>query len=603
MAKPEADQFQAAANATPRRRAIAALARYRPRVLTLLFAALVAALLLLANLTGEHGTRRAPAGSLASDKVGSIAVGNASNTDLNLTIDFDLHAPSAADRSAGNSLQCMSYGWPLLWRQYLIVGGYGFFVVGETYSGARLAINAAIWLVLLGAPAACCEWLLRRYRPRLRFSLRTLLAATALGAALCGWFAAARNRANVQDPLIAAMGRQRGRVWVERWGPKWLDLVGADRFRRRIVGVELHAVDDRGYAENELAKQGERLLADLKRLRDLRFLYFEAESLTPEIAASLSELRRLQTLWLEVDEAPATSVQTLAAALGGMRHLRVLNLDFGIYGPALVDDTASHELLAAIGAMPQLEYLNLTDCLIARKDFALLAKLTNLKSLTLNQISCASDEGGSLIRWRDGPLDPPLLSRLPVLPQLETLDLTRSDVYDEDLPYITAQPRLKSLDLNDTEVTGAGLAELARSELLEALTIDEKAESRAAFESLLAIKQLRVLYADISFQGSLCSLDSPRERWSRLSNDEIDGRLRALAALRRAKSELVIDDIWARAELRPWEQMAPKCKTIPDNSVVWAAEHAVRHWHEQQAANSPAAGASNPAAPQDNSER
>ena len=109
-----------------------------------------------------------------------IVLGNASNTALNLTIDFDLREPDAEDRTANNSLGCMSYGWPLLWRQYLIVGGYGIEVVGETYSGIRLAINAAIWLILLAAPAACCEWVVRRYRPRLRFSLRTLLAATAL---------------------------------------------------------------------------------------------------------------------------------------------------------------------------------------------------------------------------------------------------------------------------------------------------------------------------------------------------------------------------------------------------------------------------------------
>ena len=166
MVKPESSQLQAAANATRGRRSIAAFARYRPRVLTLLLAALVAAPLLLANLTGELGARRVPAGSLPTREVGRIALGNALNSDLKLTIDFDLREPDAEDRSADNSLPCMSYGWPLLWRQYLIVGGYGWSVVGETYSGLRLALDAAIWLVLLAGPAACCEWLLRRYRPR-----------------------------------------------------------------------------------------------------------------------------------------------------------------------------------------------------------------------------------------------------------------------------------------------------------------------------------------------------------------------------------------------------------------------------------------------------
>lgn len=597
MIKPEARQLQSAANATRGRRAIAAFARYRPRVLTLLLATLVAVLLLLVNLTGELGTRRVPAGSLPTDKVRRIGLGGAANTDLNLTIDFDIREPDAEDRSMDNSLGCMSYGWPLLWRQYLIVGGYGWAVVGETYSGARLAINAAIWLVLLAAPAACCEWLLRRYRPRLRFSLRTLLAATALGAALCGWYAAARNRANVQDPFIAAMGPPpRGRVWVERWGPKWLNVVGADRYCRRIVGVELHAVDE-GDEDNDIGDQGERLLADLKRLPELRFLCFETERLTPEIAASLSELRGLESLWLEVDEAPVSSVQALAAALGGMRQLQALSLDLGFLDEDLISAKASPELLTAIGAMPQLEYLRLAGCEIAREDFALLAKLKNLKSLTLNRFSSAADEF---------PPNPPLLARLPALPRLETLDLEDPQIQDADLRYVVALPRLKSLDLSDTKVTGAGLTELARSELLETLAIDEKAESREGFEALLAVKQLKDLYAEFSILGSRGSIDSPRERWSHLSNSEIDERLHALAALRKSKPELVIKDDWRKGQTlgRPWEQLAPKCETIPDHtSGGTAAEHAVRRWHEQQAANSPAAGAGNPSAPQNNSGR
>jgi hypothetical protein len=420
--------------------------------LTLLLLALIAAPLLLINFSGEYGIRRVAAGNSPTDEARRIAVGGASNTNLNLTIDFDIREPDAENRSARNSLECMSYRWPLLWRQYLIVSGYGSYVVGETYSGVRLALDAAIWLILLGAPAASCEWLLRRYRPRLRFSLRTLLAATALGAALCGWFAAARNRANVQDPLIAAMGPQRGRVWVERWGPKWLDLVGADRLRRRIVGAELYVNDGESEGDdgNEPGDQGTRLLADLKRLPDLRFLYFKGERLTPQIVASLGDLRHMDTLWLEVDEAPASTFQALAGALGGMRNLRVLSLDCGLDG--LNDAAASQELLAAIGAMPQLEYLSLADCEIAREDFALLAKLANLKLLMLNNISTKESEFSF-------PPDPPLLSRLPALPRLETLDLYDSEIYDADLPYIAALPRLKSLGLLGTEITGAGLAE------------------------------------------------------------------------------------------------------------------------------------------------
>jgi len=131
----------------------------------------------------------------------------------------------------------MSYGWPLLWRQRILWFTYGpSGVLGDCFSPVRLTCNLAVWLVLLAAPAAACEWLLRRHRPRFRWSLRMMLAATAAAAALCGWYAAARNTADDQDAVIAAKG---SKVWLKRWGPSWLDLVGAERYRRRIAGATL----------------------------------------------------------------------------------------------------------------------------------------------------------------------------------------------------------------------------------------------------------------------------------------------------------------------------------------------------------------------------
>ena len=88
---------------------LAALWRYRPRVLTLLLLALIAAPLLLINLSGEYGIRRVAAGNFPTDEARRIAVGGASNTNLNLTIDFDIREPDAENRSARNSLECMSH--------------------------------------------------------------------------------------------------------------------------------------------------------------------------------------------------------------------------------------------------------------------------------------------------------------------------------------------------------------------------------------------------------------------------------------------------------------------------------------------------------------
>ncbi len=575
MTKSDTIRCRDADNVPARRWGLSRFTCYRPRALTLLLLATLGALLFLTNQTEEFGVRRVPAKNYPAYKLRRVAVGLSPSTSVNLSLDFDVRKP--VEKGQSNGIACMSYGWPLLWRQYLIVSGLATFVVGEVYSGGRLAANAAIWLVMLVTPAAVCEWLLRRYRPRLRFSLRTLLAATAFGAALCGWFAAARNRANIQDALISAMDARPDLVWVERWGPKWFDLVGGESFRRCIIGAQIRAV---GGQEGE--RDGKRLLSELKRLPDLRYLSFEAEHLTPEIARAFGSLRRLESLSLEFDDATGSWGNTLGAALKGMRRLRVLSVDGGVFG--LDDATESHELLAAITSLPQLEYLQLGGCIISREDFALLARLTNLKSLILNSISAASDEY---------PPHPPLLSGLPPLPRLEMLDLEYSEVYDADLPYVAALPQLKSLNLSATEVTGTGLAELQRLEWLESLAIGEQAESRAAFESLLRFKRLRTLHTDDLLPGSWESSDALRERWPRLSHGEFDERLGALVTLRKAKPELVIGGSMGRSLGWPSKPLSPQCETIPDSSTLPRVQQAVRAWKEQQSSNSIPAGAVN----------
>lgn len=186
-----------------------ALSQCRPRVLTLVALVLVAASIVLSNLS--------------------------------------------CDRRSSGHFYCQSYGWPLIWHRYVLLG-FGHATIGWYYSAGRLAANLAMWLLALATTGGACEWLLRRYRPRLRWSLRTMLAAVALLAVLCAWFVNARERARLQDPLIAAMpggwtGPQAG---VERWGPIWLDLFGADRFCRHIVCASLSATGDEGADETRI---------------------------------------------------------------------------------------------------------------------------------------------------------------------------------------------------------------------------------------------------------------------------------------------------------------------------------------------------------------
>ena len=416
----------------------AACGRYRPRVLTLLLLALVTAMIVLSNLT------------------------------------FDLEYMGDFSRR--------SYGWPLIWRRCVLVEYRGWRTVGWYNSPPRLAGNAAVWLALAVVPTALCEWLLRRYRPRLRWNLRTMLAAVGLLAAFFAWFANARDRANRQDPIITAMPPEyfplesASPLTVKRWGPDWLDLLGVDRFRRRIVSASITL----GMPGND--KQDIELLKQLSQLTELQDLTVYVDQLTPD----------------------------LCKALGGLTQLRALRiLPEGYYDSDELsnDERTSRDLLEAVRKLTRLESLYLT-MEFDSESVQSLAGLTNLRSLCLQD---TSRSGGGAERAA-------LPGRLPQWPRLEALGIHSPQFGDGDLGRLAALARLKSLDIRNTSVTTAGLAELASLESLEELAVDGKAATGAGYKSLLEVKQLKTLH-----------IGHPR-------------RIPVVKALQQAKPELFIDD-------------------------------------------------------------
>jgi hypothetical protein len=135
-----------------------------------------------------------------------------------------------------------------------------------------------------------------------------------------------------------------------------------------------------------------------------------------------------------------------------------------------------------------LEELGLEGSMIMSDRLGCLARLTNLKFLTLSICDPEGDESG------DGGSSS--LSHLSVLPQLEALKLGGESVGDTDLSRLAILPRLKSLDLEGGWLTDAGLAELAPLDSLEELEIFNSMASPAGFESLGSLKRLKTLHID-----------------------------------------------------------------------------------------------------------
>lgn len=473
---------------------LAAFSRYRPRVLTLVVFFVVAAVLVLANLSTE---------------ISGVE-------DRNLPL--------------SPYLVKLSGGWPLTWHRYIILSSPGpAGTIGWQYSARRLAANLAISLVMVAAPVSACEWLLRRHRPRLRWSLWTMLVAVALIAAFCGWFAAARRRASLQDPIIGATKSSDSRVVLERWGPQWLRFLGADPYRRYIVGANFY----KGYSSGGLAdEEVEVHLRRLSQLPALRYLVLEVDRLTPAMTSVLKDMRQLRVLSVAQREGWTDDPHP---------------------------DRISHQCLAVIGGLTQLEGLRLGNMVIASESLESLKNLTRLRSLSFD--SCFNGDN-----WDDEDVVdyPPTFGKLSLLPQLEELELAVYDVDDRDLRRIASLPRLKSLDLHVMwpVITSNGLAELGALKSLEELAIHDDLNdgvvSAAGVESLIKVEHLKLLHLIRSAPGSAIMLPLDNGDEIAVPASEADAFLRALKALRKAKPGIVIDnrdywEDWSAEREIPWD--------------------------------------------------
>jgi hypothetical protein len=525
-----------------RRLKLGRLWRLRPRLLTLALLSVIGAMIVLANLTDEISRRGA-----------DVLAGHGQ-------VRFSLRDAGPVDPNGGiHGLWSVSYGWPLIWRQYILsfwLGPSG--VLGDCYSRGRLASNLAIWLVMLALPAAACEWLLRRHQPHFRWSLRTMLAAVGLAAALCGWFAAARNWADLQDAVIAAEGNK---VWVKRWGPRWLDFVGADRYRRSIVGAKLDlsvALTDEFEADESDFKEKKELLTRLARLRELQYLFIVVDDRSPKLIDPLRSLRQLRVLSIDMDA----------------------DWDYDDQGLSREAKRLSHDCLASIGTMSHLEHLSLSGMPFVSESLDCLAGLTNLKSLRL------ANHNPDKEAWNH-----PFLSRLPALPRLEAGNLEESYVGDRGLRYLSVLPRLKTLNLRWTDLTEGdmadlpfnfdpGVAELARLEFLEEVSVTGDMASATGLESLVALKHLKRLHNSGPYIGTHATAELMRDHGGEVRVLQVEAARcrRAVDALRQANPGIVIDDVGDATDW-PGERLVPaEYETMPGGMFRATALASLREW-------------------------
>jgi hypothetical protein len=113
---------------------------------------------------------------------------------------------------------------------------------------------------------------------------------------------------------------------------------------------------------------------------------------------------------------------------------------------------------------------------------------------------------------------------VPALCRLETLELSRSRLVDDDLVHVGKNSHLKSLQLSETAVTDAGVAHLSNLSNLEALHAVGTKITNAGLDSIGQLTTVEVLdLSDNDLSGDLAPLANlKRLKWLLLRNMTID---------------------------------------------------------------------------------
>ena len=277
----------------------------------------------------------------------------------------------------------------------------------------------------------------RRYMSRFRFSVRTMLVATAVLSALLGLVGNEvqqlrfhRQAVRRVRELGGSCGSVVGNSFGESWGPKWCPLI-KDSMYADFECVWLNSTGNAGLRDEDLAV--------LKHFPRLRVVEFSAPLLTDVAMTHLGEIDSLRELTLYETQVTGQ----------GLRRLRGISLEMLVLGGPAVTD----EMLKALDAFPLLRKLMITESSVTDKGLENLAHVPRLEKLYLSR----------------SPLGDASMNHLSNLTRLQELDLIGLAISDDGIAPLAALTRLRSLTVVNTSVTAAGLTKLHGAPALKSL--------------------------------------------------------------------------------------------------------------------------------------
>jgi internalin A len=349
-----------------------------------------------------------------------------------------------------------------------------------------------------------------KWRPK--FSLRTLLAVTAICGLFFGWIGSTWVRVNHQRRIVArfqALGcnisydyQEDGNDQPPGWNPlRWVFGDDVDSFVTGITASD----SSHKLTENDLA-----ILHELPELQDV--LLFDAQ-IRDQGVAQIARIRRLRDLLLSDVNISANGM----APLESCYHL----VSFGLYETAVTDD-----LLEGIGKLATIENLSLGRIRVTATGVGHLRHLDHLKSLNAYEDLSIDDHWlaniaglknlevlrlystgirGEGIKYLKGlvklrvlnlngtPTTDLAMKYICEHTQLENLRLESTNVGDQGVALLTGLTKLNYLDLSDSKITDAAMTDIGKLGSLETLEIMATSVTDAGIAKLTGMKNLKLL--------------------------------------------------------------------------------------------------------------
>lgn len=331
-----------------------------------------------------------------------------------------------------------------------------------------------------------------RRKPRLRFSIRSLLVLLTAVSLWCGYY---YSRVSTQRGAAQAIQEAGGKI-VYDWQiegdepsqPKWLRQLLGPHFFDEIIHVRLQYYWRHG--RTDLVALG----PHLKRLPRLESLSLSGEDLESKDYHALGTLDQLEELGLggrcSLDDSDAAELARMAS----LRSLRIGKAIITPHGVAQLaklpnlrrlslgsrsEHKMTDEHARSVASSKSLRELYLHDTLISNEGMAALGRLENLESVT---ISSPRITGA-------------VLKDLKSLSRLHWLGTWQWQIEDEDLLMLNELPSLTGVGLNtSTSVTDQSVPYLAKLNRLEILRIGSRCQITDAglepFKSMTQLKRL-----------------------------------------------------------------------------------------------------------------